>query len=161
MQTNGNRGGGVVSFAYKFLIEHLIHKLPTIVTRFPVLLKKCDLKKLHLVLAWDYKSITFDSNNQFNVSQSSYSSQWLHPNTGYLLFVYLETFFAMIKTRCVFITQSTTLTMYLGYPVNYFLKKASSKMFEWVLNTPLKTFRFITVLINNSSRSYLCISNIM
>ena len=153
MQTNGNRGGGLVSFAYKFLIEHLIHKLPTIVTRFPVLLKKCNLKKLHLVLAWDYKSITFDSNNQFNVSQSSYSFQWLHPNTGYLLFVSLETFFAMIKTRCVFITQSTTLTI--------FLKKLHRRCSSWVLNTPLKTFCFITVLINNSSRSYLCISNIM
>ena len=37
-------------------------------------------------------------------------------------------------------------------------------MFEWVLNTPLKTFRFISFLINNSSsnsRSYLCISSSM
>ena len=38
-------------------------------------------------------------------------------------------------------------------------------MFEWVLNTPLKTYRFISFLINNSSgsnsRSYLCISSSM
>ena len=37
-------------------------------------------------------------------------------------------------------------------------------MFEWVLNTPLKTFVILfhsSFLINISSRSYLCISNSM
>ena len=68
--------------------------------------------------------------NKFRVSQSTYSSQQLLPNTGYPL---------MIKTRDLFRTQ-TTFTTCLRYPVNYFLKTVSSYMFECVLNTPLKTF---------------------
>ena len=43
-----------------FLIEHLIHKLFTIVIGFPVLLKISVLKKLYLVRVKDHKSITFN-----------------------------------------------------------------------------------------------------
>ena len=81
------REGNVTSMnvsIYIFLIKNLLHKLLTIVTRFPVLLKISVLRKLYLVRAKDYKSITCSSNNQFKVSQSPYSSQWLLPNTGYL-----------------------------------------------------------------------------
>ena len=75
-------------FAYKlFLIEHLVQKLLTIVTRFPVLVKIYILKKLYLVRAQDYKSVTVALNKQLKVSHTPYSSQWLLPNTGYLLFV--------------------------------------------------------------------------
>ena len=79
-------------------------------------------KKLYLVGAQDYKSITFALNNQIKVSQSPYSSQWLLPN-GCLVGSF---FVAMIKTRGAFRTQPITLTTHLGYPGNYFLKKASS-----------------------------------
>ena len=53
MRTYANRGReGVTSmrtFAYNFFfIEHLLHKLLTLVTRFPVLLKISVLKKLYL-----------------------------------------------------------------------------------------------------------------
>ena len=48
-------GGGVISmrtFACNFfLIEHLVHELLTVVTRFPVLLKTSVLKKQYLVSA--------------------------------------------------------------------------------------------------------------
>ena len=63
----------------------------------------------------------------------------------------------MIKTRGIFRTQSTTLTTHLRYLMNYFPKKISSQMFEWVLNTPLETFLLLfccSFLINISSRSY-------
>ena len=43
-----------------FLIEHLVHKLLTIVTGFPVLLKISVLRKLYLVRVKDHKSITFN-----------------------------------------------------------------------------------------------------
>ena len=67
-------GGGVASmrlFAYNFfLIEHLVHKLLTRITRFSVLLKISVLKKPYLIRAQGKKSITFGSNNKFKVSQS-------------------------------------------------------------------------------------------
>ena len=84
--------------------------------------------------------LTFTSNNQFKISQSPYSYQWLLPSTGYIFYLSPWKLFAMIKTKGVFRTKSTTLTTYLRYPVNFFLRKTSSQMFEWVLNTPLKTF---------------------
>ena len=55
-----------------FLIKHLVLKLLTIVTRFPVLLKISVLKKLYR--ANNHKSMTFAWNNQFKVIQSPYSS---------------------------------------------------------------------------------------
>ena len=55
MQTYANRGEeGVTSmrtFPYIFLTEHLVHKLLTIVNRFPVLLKISLLKELYLIRA--------------------------------------------------------------------------------------------------------------
>ena len=58
-----------------FLTEHIVHKLSAIGTRFfvsyikiPVLVKTSALKKIYLVPAKNYKSITFASNNQFKVS---------------------------------------------------------------------------------------------
>ena len=51
-------------------------------------------EKFHLLCSEDCKSVVFASNNQFKVSQSPCSSQWLLPNTGffvsYHLFVFLE-----------------------------------------------------------------------
>ena len=76
----------------------------------------------------------------------------------------LGAFFAMINTRGVFRTQSTTLATYLRYPVNYFFKKALSYTFGWVLSTLFKTCLLplhYSFLINVSSRNYLCISSRM
>ena len=70
-----------------FLIEYLVHKLLTIVTKFLVLLKISVLKKLYLVRAQDNKSITFASNNKFKVTlQLSLAA------SEYRLFVSLEVF---------------------------------------------------------------------
>ena len=59
-------------------------------------------------------------------------------------------------------SQSRTLTTYLRYSVNYYLKKAPSPIFEWVLNTPLKPFPLpLHYSFLDISRSYLCISSSM
>ena len=84
-------------------IEYLVHKVIITVTRFfvsfikiPVLLTISILKKLYLNCAWNYKSITFASKNQFKVTQSPHGSQWLFPNAN-VWFVFLEVFLQWLK----------------------------------------------------------------
>ena len=173
MRTHVNRGEASVTS-----VRTLVYKLLPIVTRFfvifikiPVLQKisvrkKCSIRCLCLRLQINYVFLEqkFSSNNQFKASKSPYSSQWLLPNTSCLLFVSMEAFFVIIKTRGIFRTHSTTLTTYLRYPVNYFLKKfiVDVRVGSKCTSKNLSFLPFhCSFLTNISVRSYRCIASSM
>ena len=96
---------------------------------------------------------------KFKVSQLPYSCCFRIQAIFYLP---LWNFFPMFNARGVLRTQSTTLTPYLRYSVNYFIKNTLSQTFEWLLNKSVKTFPLpfhYSFLKNIASKSYLFISS--
>ena len=105
-----------------FFIENLVHKLLTIVTRFPVLLKISVPKNSIMFVP----KITNQLRLLRTINLKEISHLVLSDCFRIQAICLIGSFFAMIKTRGVFRTQLITLTMYLLFLVNYFLKKALS-----------------------------------
>ena len=105
-----------------FFIENLVHKLLTIVTRFPVLLKISVPKNSIMFVP----KITNQLRLLRTINLKEISHLVLSGCFRIQAICLIGSFFAMIKTRGVFTTQLITLTMYLLVLVNYFLKKALS-----------------------------------
>ena len=126
METYTNRGSGVSHqrerLYINFFIEHLVHKLLTIVTRFPVLLKISVLKNYIMFVP----KITNQLRLLRTINLKEVSHLVLSGCFRIQAICLIGSFFAMIKTRGVFRTHLTALTMHLVFLVNYFLKKVLS-----------------------------------
>ena len=126
METYTNRGSGVSHqrerLYINFFIEHLVHKLLTIVTRFPVLLKISVLKNYIMFIPKITNKLRLLRTINLKEISHLVLSGWFRIQAICLI----GSFFEMIKTRGAFRTQLITLTMYLLFLVNYFLKKVLS-----------------------------------